>query len=245
MIPWLKQNSPFPPVATALQSPNGLLAAGGDLSPTRLLDAYGQGIFPWYAEGQQILWWSPHPRMVLVPDEMKISRSLSKTLRNKEYEVRFDTCFREVMLACSEPRGEHAGTWISPEMVDAYCALHELGYAHCAETWMDGELAGGLYGVLIGRMFYGESMFARKTDASKIALAYMVYELSQRQVGLIDCQMSTAHLTSLGARDRPRNEFINIINELTKHPGTPEKWRLSPHLGNSATGVNLFQTQRI
>ncbi len=244
MIAWLKQNSSFPPLETALQSPNGLLAAGGDLSPARLLDAYSRGIFPWYAEGQQIMWWSPDPRMVLSPDQLKISRSLLKTLRNKVYEVRFDSAFRDVMLACSEPRGEFAGTWISPDMIDAYCRLHEMGYAHCAETWIEGELAGGLYGVLIGKMFYGESMFARKTDASKIAFAHMVNELKTRGVGLIDCQMNTPHLATLGAHEIPRNEFMNIINKLASVETQPEKWHIAPCLGNSATGVNLWQAQK-
>lgn len=136
--------------------PNGLLAAGADLSPKRLIDAYSHGIFPWYSEGQPILWWSPDPRMVLAPQDFKISRSLAKSLRNKDYVLRFDSAFREVMLACSEPRRESAGTWISPDMVAAYCALHELGYAHSVETWVDGQLAGGLYGVAIGKMFFGE-----------------------------------------------------------------------------------------
>jgi leucyl/phenylalanyl-tRNA---protein transferase len=224
VVPWLKLDSPFPPVESALQSPDGLLAAGADLSPQRLLDAYSRGIFPWYSEGQPVMWWSPDPRMVLVPTELKISRSLTKTLRNKSYEVRFDTSFREVMQACSEPRNDQAGTWISPEMVEAYCKLHEMGYAHSAETWIDGELVGGLYGVAIGNMFYGESMFARQTDASKIALAHLVNELITRGFGLIDCQMTTAHLASLGARELRRNEFLLIINKLTKFPRAPEKW---------------------
>ncbi|MGB9148831.1 MAG: leucyl/phenylalanyl-tRNA--protein transferase [Burkholderiales bacterium] len=224
MIPWLKQNSPFPPVDSALQTPNGLLAAGADLSPKRLIDAYSHGIFPWYSEGQPILWWSPDPRMVLAPQEFKISRSLAKSLRNKDYVLRFDSAFREVMLACSEPRGESAGTWISPDMVAAYYALHELGYAHSVETWVDGRLAGGLYGVAIGKMFFGESMFARRTDASKIALAHLVQHLIEQDFGLIDCQMSTAHLASLGAREIPRNKFMNIINKLCNKPGAAKKW---------------------
>jgi leucyl/phenylalanyl-tRNA---protein transferase len=228
VVPWLRSDSAFPPVESALQSPNGLLAAGADLSPQRLLAAYSRGIFPWYSEGQPIMWWSPDPRMVLVPAELKISRSLSKTLRNKNYAVRFDTAFREVMLACSAPRGGQAGTWISPEMIEAYCTLHEMGYAHSAETWIDDELVGGLYGVAIGKMFYGESMFARQTDASKIALAHLVRELTARSYGLIDCQMTTAHLASLGGREISRSDFLLIINKLTNKPATPEKWPAPP-----------------
>jgi leucyl/phenylalanyl-tRNA---protein transferase len=238
VIPWLQKNSPFPAVESALQSPNGLLAAGADLSPQRLLDAYSRGIFPWYSEGQEIMWWSPNPRMVLVPEEFKISRSLAKSLRNKSYEVRFDSCFREVMLACSAPRDGHTGTWISPAMMNAYCALHELGYAHSVETWVDNKLVGGLYGVAIGKMFYGESMFARQTDASKIALAHLVHHLAQENFGLIDCQMSTAHLTSLGAREILRSKFINLIKELCNIPHAPKKWSALPLQVESASGVN-------
>lgn len=238
MIPWLQKNSPFPPVTSALQSPNGLLAAGADLSPQRLLDAYSRGIFPWYSEGQEIMWWSPNPRMVLVPQAFKISRSLVKTLRNKTYEVRFDTSFRAVMLACSAPRDGQGGTWISPDMVNAYCALHELGYAHSVETWVGDKLVGGLYGVAIGKMFYGESMFARQTDASKIALAHLVQYLTQENFGLIDCQMSTAHLASLGANELPRSKFINIINELCNIPQAPKKWSMLALQVESASGVN-------
>ncbi len=238
MIPWLQKNSPFPPVESALQSPNGLLAAGADLSPQRLLDAYSRGIFPWYSEGQQIMWWSPNPRMVLVPQDFVPSRSLAKTLRNKKYEVRFDTAFREVMLACSEPRDGQGGTWISPDMINAYCALHELGYAHSVETWIGDQLAGGLYGVAIGKMFYGESMFARATDASKIALAHLTQQLVAQDVGLVDCQMSTAHLASLGAREIQRSEFINKINTLCNIPHAPKKWSALALQVEMASGVN-------
>jgi leucyl/phenylalanyl-tRNA---protein transferase len=238
VIPWLRKDSPFPSVESALQSPNGLLAAGADLTTKRLLDAYARGIFPWYSEGQEIMWWSPNPRMVLVPQEFKPSRSLAKTLRNKSYEVRFDTSFREVMLACSEPRDGQGGTWISPDMMEAYCALHELGYAHSVETWIEGKLAGGLYGVAIGKMFYGESMFARETDASKIALAQLVTQLVAQDFGLIDCQMSTTHLASLGAREILRKEFINIINMLCNIEFAPKKWSDVVIRVESASGVN-------
>lgn len=208
MIPWLPQPPRFPPVDSALAEPNGLLAAGGDLSPERLLAAYRQGIFPWYAEGEPILWWSPEPRMVLAPSEFAISRSLAKTLRNRRYEVRADSAFAQVMTACAAPRDGAGGTWISAEMQAAYLRLHQLGYAHSIETWVDGRLAGGLYGVAIGGVFYGESMFAAVTDASKIALAHLCRHLERHDFGLLDCQMNTPHLASLGAREIPRHEFM-------------------------------------
>lgn len=228
MIPWLQHSTPFPPVERALTQPNGLLAAGGDLSLPRLLEAYRHGIFPWFNPGEPILWWSPDPRMVLFPDEFKISRSLKKTLLRADYEVRVDTAFTRVMQACAEPRGEGGGTWINAAMVAAYGALHEAGYAHCFETWMDGadgeELVGGLYGVAVGRAFFGESMFTRKTDASKIALAHLVATLKRHDFGVIDCQMNTAHLASLGARAIPRGEFSRLLERLTRQPGLPGTW---------------------
>ena len=189
MIRWLRPDEPFPPVQSALAQPNGLLAAGADLSPARLIEAYRHGIFPWFSEGQPILWWSPDPRMVLVPAEIRITRSLAKALRNRRYEVRADSAFRAVMRACAEPRPEQDGTWIGADMIEAYCALHERGIAHSVETWIDGELAGGLYGVALGRMFFGESMFSRATDASKIALVHLARQLERRGFGLIDCQL--------------------------------------------------------
>jgi len=167
MIPWLEPADPFPPVDRAMRDPNGLLAAGGDLSPQRLLDAYMRGIFPWFGEDDPLLWWSPDPRMVLFLDELHVARSLRRVIRSGRYEVRFDTAFRDVMLACGEPRVGQDGTWITPAMIEAYTTLERLGYAHSIESWADGELVGGLYGVAIGRMFYGESMFTRRTDASK------------------------------------------------------------------------------
>ena len=225
MIPWLGPTDPFPPVERALACPNGLLAAGADLSVPRLLDAYRHGIFPWYAEGEPILWWSPDPRMVLVPEEFKVSRSLAKTLRNRHYEIRFDSAFRDVMAACAAPRPGQAGTWITPEMVDAYCALHAAGWAHSVETWIDGALAGGLYGVAIGRVFFGESMFTRVRDASKIALAHLVARLRAARFGLVDCQMVTAHLASLGARQIPRDAFLRRVSELVHYPAPAGCWR--------------------
>lgn len=211
----LGPGSDFPPVEQALEDPNGLLAIGGDLKPDRLLTAYRQGIFPWYGEGQPILWWSPAPRMVLFPPELKVSRSLRKRLRQQNYEVRFNTAFRMVMEACAKtPRPDQDGTWITPEMIDAYVRLHELGYAVSAETWIDGTLAGGLYGIRIGRMFFGESMFHRVSDASKIAFVHLVRELEAQGCRLIDCQMHTSHLASLGGREIPRHEFCRLLQEL-------------------------------
>jgi len=233
LLPWLSSDSPFPPAENAFRRPNGLLAAGADLSPQRLFDAYSQGIFPWFSEGEPILWWSPNPRMVLFPGELKISRSLAKTLRNKPYEIRVDTSFRAVMEACaSAPREGQDGTWINSEMIDAYCHLHELGHAHCVETWMDGELAGGLYGVALGRAFYGESMFKRKTDASKIAFAHLVRQLEAWGFGIIDCQMKTTHLASLGAREISRRELCARLAELVKSKYLVGKWQFSISLRN-------------
>jgi len=230
MIPWLQGDAPFPPLGSALKHPNGLLAAGADLSPQRLLAAYRQGIFPWYSENEPILWWSPDPRMVLIPSELKISRSLAKTLRNRGHEIRFDSAFEAVMQGCAT-RGAAAaqstaasGTWITAEMRAAYLRLHELGYAHSAETWIEGELAGGLYGVAIGRMFYGESMFTRVRDASKLAMVHLVRRLQRQGCGMIDCQMHTAHLASLGARAIARSEFSRRLQELVDYAATPTRW---------------------
>ena len=225
MIPWLSPSDPFPPVERALHDPNGLLAAGGDLSPRRLLEAYVRGIFPWFGDDDPVLWWSPDPRMVLFVDEFHVSRSLRKSIRSGRFEVRFDTAFRAVMLACGEPRPDQEGTWITPEMLDAYSRLAELGYGHSVESWVDGELVGGLYGVAIGRMFYGESMFARRTDASKVALAATVRQLARWGFRLIDCQMPTQHLASLGAREIPRALFLRLVAEAGAQPPVPSPWR--------------------
>jgi leucyl/phenylalanyl-tRNA--protein transferase len=193
------------------------------------LDAYRHGIFPWFNEDDPILWWSPDPRMVLFPAEFKISRTLRKTLRNGNYEVRTDTAFEQVMRACAAPRNGQAGTWILEEMIAAYCELHRMGYAHSVETWMDGELVGGLYGMAIGSMFYGESMFCRRTDASKIALAHLARQLERHGFGMIDCQMNTPHLASLGAREIPRTDFITRLRELIHYPPV-SPWQLEPNL---------------
>lgn len=280
MIPWLNDSDPFPPVEQALLSPDGLLAAGGNLSPNRLLEAYRHGIFPWFSPGEPVLWWSPDPRTVLIPGEFRVSRSLAKVLRSRAYEIRTDTAFEPVMRGCAAPRaqnrtGQH-GTWIHENMIAAYCELHRMGYAHSVEVWMpkksfrlqtesktgqqqatgsamsagcpaarpssckspvespaaqpenqrstteDLELAGGLYGVCIGQMFYAESMFSKADNASKIALAHLARQFERWRLGsstppgtgMIDCQMKTSHLASLGARQIPRGEFIAQLQEL-------------------------------
>jgi leucyl/phenylalanyl-tRNA--protein transferase len=220
----LKNATFFPPVETALREPNGLLAMGGDLSIERLLDAYCHGIFPWFNPGEPILWWSPDPRMVLVPGEIRVTRSLAKRIRNGGFEVRVDTAFVDVMRACAAPRERAGGTWISPAMVAAYNRLHQTGYAHSVETWRDNVLVGGLYGVAIGRMFYGESMFSREPDASKVALVRLARQLQCWDFGLIDCQMETAHLASLGARTLPRTAFTARLAELVNLSNRPGRW---------------------
>jgi leucyl/phenylalanyl-tRNA--protein transferase len=214
MIPWLRADDPFPPLESALSEPAGLLAAGADLSTQRLRLAYSQGIFPWFNPGDPILWWSPDPRMVLIPSELHVRRSLRKRLRHADYEVRIDTAFRRVISQCSAPRAQQTGTWISPEMIEAYCALHAEGCAHSVETWIDGELAGGLYGIALGCMFFGESMFTRVPDASKIAFVQLVEALGRIGFGMIDCQMRTDHLASFGAREIPRAVFAGRLAEL-------------------------------
>ena len=225
MIPWLEPDSPFPPVGRALKQPNGLLAAGADLTPARLVAAYRRGIFPWYSAGDPILWWSPDPRMVLDPAALKISKSLARTLRNADYEVRLDSAFAAVIAACAgTPRAGQDGTWIQPEMQAAYCELHALGFAHSVETWMDGQLVGGLYGIALGRVFFGESMFSHRSNASKIALAHLCRHLRRNNFGIIDCQMETAHLTSLGARSIPRRDFLAALETLTAAEAAPGRW---------------------
>ena len=227
MIPWLDKADAFPPLDFALQEPNGLLCAGGDLSPARLVDAYQRGIFPWYSAGEPILWWSPSPRMVLVPEEFRCSRSLRRSLRRGGYEVRFDQCFETVIEACARtPRSGQNGTWITKEMRNAYSQLFALGYAHCVETWVDGKLLGGLYGLAIGRMFYGESMFSLAQDASKIAMAHLTSYLEREGFGLIDCQMNTPHLASLGAREIDRSHFIRRLEDLTAIDVARGRWQV-------------------
>ncbi|MDB5800731.1 MAG: leucyl/phenylalanyl-tRNA--protein transferase [Rhodocyclales bacterium] len=226
MIPWLDPAAPpcFPLTHLALREPNGLLAAGGALSPDWLLTAYQQGVFPWFSEGEPILWWSPDPRMVVLPAELRLTRSLLKTLRSGCFEVRCDTAFARVMEACAAPREIGGGTWISPQILAAYCRIYEMGWAHSIEAWLDDELVGGLYGVAIGRVFYGESMFHRATDASKVAFAHLVRLLERQNFAVIDCQMTTSHLRSLGGRELPRNEFLHGLAEWTQENVRPGKW---------------------
>jgi len=224
VIPWLRGNAPFPPVAKALAAPNGLLCAGGDLAPERLVEAYRHGIFPWFSEGDPILWWSPDPRMVLFPDELKVSRSLGKRVDRGTYETRVDTAFREVIEACAGPREGQSGTWIVPEMVEAYVRLHELGFAHSVESWREGRLEGGLYGVALGRVFFGESMFARAPDASKVALVKLVERLRRDGCRAIDCQQATPHLASLGAREISRKAFAQLLKESIQYPPSGSRW---------------------
>ena len=227
MIPWLQGGDPFPPLEAALDDPNGLLAASEDLSWQRLLAAYACGIFPWYSAGQPVLWWSPDPRMVLHTVDFKLSRSLRKTVQSGTFELRVDTAFDEVMKGCSAPRQGQDGTWITSAVRAGYGELFRRGYAHSVESWRDGALVGGLYGVAIGRMFFGESMFALEADASKVALAHLVRQLRAWNFPLIDCQQETAHLASLGARPIPRAEFAATLSRLVHFPhpiALPQHW---------------------
>lgn len=216
---FLSYTSPdFPPVDSALAEPNGLLAIGGDLSPERLISAYRQGIFPWYSADQPILWWSPDPRCVLYPDQLKISRSLYKTLKSKKFTVTIDQAFTQVIEACSAPRTYEENTWISSAMKQAYRDLHQLGYAHSVETWLEGELVGGLYGLSMGKLFFGESMFSRCSDASKVAFVHLVKHLAAYDFPLIDCQLPNNHLLSLGACTIPRTEFLKYLDTYLHQP---------------------------
>jgi leucyl/phenylalanyl-tRNA--protein transferase len=231
MIPFLGPADPFPPVEQALDQPDGLLAAGGSLATRRLVDAYRRGIFPWFNEGDPILWWSPDPRTVLRPSRVHISHSLRKRLRKEEFVVTFDRVFTRVLDGCAAPRTGDHGTWLSEAMQRAYTALHAAGFAHSIEVWMDGELAGGIYGVAIGRMFFGESMFSRRTDASKIAMARLAAQLERWQFPLIDCQLETDHLLSLGAEHMSRRAFVAEVARLTQLDGP--KWEIDADLAGS------------
>ena len=211
-IPATDKTYQFPPVEDALQEPNGLLAAGGDLSPDRLMNAYRNGIFPWFSEGEPILWWSPNPRTVIFPAHLKISHSLRKTLRKSGFRVTLDTQFKQVMEACAAPRQPETGTWINAEIITAYCRLYEMGIAHSVEVWKGHELVGGLYGLAIGRVFFGESMFSRATDASKVGLVYLVRQLERWGYTVIDGQVSSPHLYTLGAEDISRTAFITLLD---------------------------------
>ncbi len=233
MLTWLDPADPFPPVERALRRPNGLLAAGADLSPARLLDAYSRGIFPWFGDDDPLLWWSPDPRMVLRPPDLRVTRSLRKRIRSRVFRVTADTAFEAVMAGCAGPRADADGTWITGEMFEAYVALHRLGHAHSIESWAGDELVGGLYGVALGRMFFGESMFARQSDASKVAFAYLVRQLERWGFTMIDCQMATAHLASLGAREVPRAIFLDEVRQRVAMPPVPAPWSFEPGLTDS------------
>ncbi|MCB2262007.1 MAG: leucyl/phenylalanyl-tRNA--protein transferase [Candidatus Thiosymbion ectosymbiont of Robbea hypermnestra] len=216
--------APFPSVEMAEREPDGLLAMGGDLSATRLINAYRRGIFPWFGAGDPILWWSPDPRTVLLPDRLRISRTLRKTLRGGRFEATMDRDFDAVITACAQPRAASDDTWLVPEMIAAYGRLHRRGVAHSVEVWRDGALAGGLYGVAIGRVFFGESMFTRVSDASKVALVHLCGKLSQWGFRLIDCQVLTAHLIRLGAEPIPRADFIRLLDRWCSPPDRRGSW---------------------
>lgn len=226
VIPALGPRDPFPPLQRALRRPNGLLAAGRNLSVETLVEAYAQGIFPWFSEGEPILWWSPDPRMVLFPKELHVAKSLARRMKRDDHRVTADTAFGAVIRACAAPRDAEAGTWINRRMIVAYERLHAAGVAHSIEVWMERELMGGLYGVALGRAFFGESMFSRRTDASKIALVHLVRQLGAWGFGLIDCQMKTGHLASFGAREIPRAEFAARVRTLVEETPVPAPWRV-------------------
>jgi leucyl/phenylalanyl-tRNA--protein transferase len=228
----------FPPVELAMRDPDGLLAVGGDLTSERLIAAYRRGIFPWFSEGQPIMWWSPDPRMVLYPDELKLSRSMRKRIRRQDYEVTLDKAFSAVIRACSESRRDQEGTWITDAMIAAYEALYHQGFAHSVECWMDGELVGGLYGLAMGRVFFGESMFSRVSDASKLAFSHLVRQLQQWQFQLIDCQVYTEHLESLGARLIPRAQFKQELQPAIDAVAVTN-WQMAPTPSLFADILNL------
>lgn len=233
MIALLGSSDPFPPVDRALDDPNGLLAAGGGLGLARLLDAYSHGIFPWFSEGDPVLWWCPDPRMVLPTDGFHQSRSLKRRLKKRDYQVTADRAFHQVLLECAAPRRDQAGTWLVPAMIRAYERMHRAGAAHSIEVWSGDELIGGLYGVALGRMFFGESMFSRRTDGSKIALAHLCGQLARWHFPLVDCQMRTSHLETLGARSMPRREFVRLVRRLVSEPGHSGVWTFDPDLSET------------
>ena len=215
-----------------MREPDGLLAVGGDLTPDRILSAYRRGIFPWYSDNQPILWWSPDPRTVLFPARLKISKSLRKTLRQGRFRVTMDHAFRRVIAACAAPRPGSSGTWITQEMANAYGALHETGRIHSVECWLDDQLVGGLYGVSIGRVFFGESMFSRVSDASKVAFAWLVRQLKAWKIGLVDCQIYSAHLASLGAEEIPRADFVKYLDILCENEHIIRQWDFETSVRN-------------
>lgn len=220
----LDSEAPFPHAEMALREPDGLLAVGGDLSPQRLLCAYRSGIFPWYNSGQPILWWSPDPRSILHLHELQIARSLAKVLRKGEYSVTFDYAFAEVIQACAELRSDGLGSWITPAMQRAYIELHAQGHAHSVESWRNGELVGGLYGIALGRVFFGESMFSRARDASKVALVHLTQHLQAAGFGFIDCQVHSEHLQRMGAAAIPRREFLALLQQWCSVPPVTPAW---------------------
>ena len=225
---WIDPNDTtyrFPDVSLALEEPDGLLAIGGSLNPQRLKSAYCQGIFPWYNEDQPILWWSPDPRAVLFPEKLHVSRSLRKTLRNNPFTFSMDHAFEAVITACGEPRLKQQGTWISPEMKAAYCNMHQLGYAHSVECWLHDDLVGGLYGLAFGKVFFGESMFSRVTNASKVAFVHFVKQLQHWGFLMIDCQVESEHLASLGAELIPRKQFVYMLENLCFLPTKSGTWQ--------------------
>ncbi len=232
-IPWIEDSDDcFPPVDSALVEPNGLLAVGGDLSAPRLLSAYKQGIFPWYEAGQPVLWWSPDPRMVLRPGQMRISRSLSRLIRNHPFTITMDEAFQDVVRHCAASRRGAKGTWITAEMQTAYAGLHAAGYAHSIEVWSKHKLVGGLYGIALGKIFFGESMFSDVSNASKLAMAYLTHQLHLWDFRLMDCQVSSAHLLSLGAVEISRAAFQEQLQQFAKIEGSAGKWQLQSDLSS-------------
>ena len=226
-LPWLSSTGEsFPDISLAMADPNGLLAAGGDLSPKRLMEAYSRGIFPWFEEGQPVLWWSPDPRMVLFPEDLRVSKSLQKILNKPLYTVTLDEAFAEVITCCAQPRRGSPDTWITDEIQTAYMQLFEEGHAHSVEVWRDGDLVGGLYGVALGQLFFGESMFSFESNTSKIALVNLVKQLQGWNYKLIDCQISSEHLESLGAIEISREKFRQQLHELLPRPGKAPPWEL-------------------
>jgi leucyl/phenylalanyl-tRNA--protein transferase len=235
---WISHDdNEFPPVELAMKDPDGLLAVGGDLSVGRLVNAYRHGIFPWYSDGQPILWWSPDPRLVLYPTQVIIHRSLAKTLRKQPFEVRFDNTFSEVIQACAGPRRDADGTWITNEMQQAYLRLHKAGYAHSIECWQDDRLVGGLYGIAIGKVFFGESMFSLVSDASKVALVYLCAHLIKWHFSMIDCQVETPHLINMGAVSIPREKFVQQLQQDIDKSFVPGKWSVDDTIKEAITAT--------
>lgn len=228
---WISPSSSpydFPPLETALDHPDGLLAVGGDLTPSRIMIAYRRGIFPWYSDDQPILWWSPSERLVLFPEQLKLSLSLRKTIRKQKFTLTMDQHFRQVITQCAAPRRTQKTSWITPEMLEAYCQLHQHGFAHSVETWYNGELVGGLYGIALGKVFFGESMFALMNDASKVAFAHFVKQIQCWGYKMIDCQVRTEHLKSFGAAEIPRPIYRDLLDHLCDTSGHPGPWQFEP-----------------